>query len=123
MRRLVGLSVLTAALALSQTLFAQSPSDPNDPDSSEIRTAQTTVNGSTGLWFLPSAETLPHKKWSASFYRTNLDDGQGFSDISTFPATVAVGLGGSAEIFGSWTLLTRIDRDTRPLFFSASDEN
>ena len=123
MRRLVGLSVLAAALALSQTLFAQSPSDPDDPNSSETRAATTTVSGTTGLWFLPSAETLPSKKWSASFYRTNLDDGQGFSDISTFPATFAVGLGGAAEVFGSWTLLTRIDRDTRPLFFPASAEN
>ena len=71
----------------------------------ETRRATTTVTGTTGLWFLPTAEVLPGKKWSASFYRTNIDDGQGFSDVSTFPATVAVGLGGRAELFGSWALV------------------
>ena len=69
---------------------------------------------------MPTAEVLPHKKWSVSFYRTNIDDGQGFTDISTFPVTFAVGLGDRAEIFGNWSLVTRIDRDTRPLFFTST---
>ncbi|HEX5215436.1 MAG TPA: hypothetical protein VFV98_08215, partial [Vicinamibacterales bacterium] len=80
----------------------------------------TTVSGTTGLWFVPTAEVLQAKKWSASLYRTNVDDGQGFSDISTFPVTFAYGLGGYGEVFGSWALITRIDRDTRPLFFEST---
>ena len=69
---------------------------------------------------MPSAEVLPAKKWSASLYRTNMDDGQGFTDVSTFPVTFAYGLAGYAELFGSWALVTRIDRDTRPLFFEST---
>ena len=34
------------------------------------------------------ARSCRSKKWSVSFYRTNIDDGQGFTDISTFPADV-----------------------------------
>jgi outer membrane protein OmpA-like peptidoglycan-associated protein len=49
-----------------------------------------------------------------------MDDGQGFTDISTFPLTFAVGLGDRAELFGNWSLVTRIDRDTRPLFFTST---
>ncbi|MEO7189653.1 MAG: OmpA family protein [Vicinamibacterales bacterium] len=78
------------------------------------------MSGTTGIWFVPTGEVLPARKWSASFYRTNIDDGQGFTDISTFPATFAFGLGGRTEVFGSWALMTRIDRDTRPLFFPST---
>jgi outer membrane protein OmpA-like peptidoglycan-associated protein len=49
-----------------------------------------------------------------------MDDGQGFADISTMPATFGVGLGGHAEVFGAWSLVTRIDHDTRPLFFTST---
>src|SRR5690606_22100847 len=73
-------------------------------------------------WFVPTGEVLPAGRWSVSFYRTNIDDGQGFTDISTFPATFAVGLGDRAELFGSWALVTRIDRDTRPLFFESDED-
>jgi peptidoglycan-associated lipoprotein len=70
---------------------------------------------------VPTAEVLPSRKWSVSLYRTNLDDGQGFADISTFPVTFAVGLGDRFEVFGNWATVTRIDRDTRPLFFSGTN--
>ena len=49
-----------------------------------------------------------------------MDDGQGFTDFSTFPITFAVGLADRAELFGSWEVITRIDRDTRPLFFPSA---
>jgi outer membrane protein OmpA-like peptidoglycan-associated protein len=123
MRRLCGVCVLTgAALAVSTTVFAQASqaSSAATSTSEEVRHATTTVSGTTGLWFVPTAEVLPAKKWSVSFYRTNKDDGQGFADVSTFPATFAVGLADRAEIFGSWALVTRIDRDTRPLFFTST---
>src|SRR5262249_22617332 len=72
------------------------------------------------LWFLPSAFVTPARKWTASLYRINTDDGQGFSDISNFPVTFGVGLANRAEIFGAFTALTRIDRDTYPVFFPSS---
>ena len=83
---------------------------------SETRKSTVSVSGDTGLWFLPTAEVLPHRKFSLSLYRANADFGQGYSDVSNFPASVAFGLGDRAEIFGSWTTVTRIDRDSRPLF-------
>jgi peptidoglycan-associated lipoprotein len=75
--------------------------------------------GDTGLWYVPTGEVLPKKKWSISAYRVNFDDNQGFSDVSNWPLTFAFGVGDHAELFGSWVLVNRIDRDIRPLFVSA----
>jgi peptidoglycan-associated lipoprotein len=110
-------------LSLPVAAQAQSTQQASTQTSTETVPATTTVSGTTGLWFVPTAEVLQHKKWSASFYRTNVDDGQGFTDISTFPLTFAVGLGGRAEIYGNWALVVRVDRDTRPLFFAADNED
>ena len=82
---------------------------------SQVATA--TSSGDTGLWSVPTSEVLRHRRWAVSFYAVNTDDGQGFTDITRLPVTVAFGLRDRAEIFGSWSLATRIDRDTRPLFF------
>jgi OOP family OmpA-OmpF porin len=87
----------------------------------ETRPATVSVSGDTGLWFLPTAEILPHGKWSLSLYRANADFGQGFTDVSNFPVSFAVGLADRVEVFGSWTVLTRIDRDARPLFFADTE--
>jgi hypothetical protein len=85
----------------------------------ETRPATTTFMGDTGLWYVPTGEVLPRKKWSISAYRVNFDDNQGFSDVSNWPLTFAVGLGDRAELFGSWVLVSRIDRDIRPLFLAS----
>jgi outer membrane protein OmpA-like peptidoglycan-associated protein len=47
----------------------------------------------------------------------NFDYEQGFTDVSNFPVSFGVGLRERAEIFGAWTVVRRIDRDVRPLFF------
>jgi peptidoglycan-associated lipoprotein len=114
MRRLSIICLLGTALVVPSTAAAQG--------SEETRPALLTVNGDTGIWFVPTAEILPAKRWSVSFQRTNIDDGQGFTDVSMFPVTFGVGIGNFMEFFGSWSLVTRIDRDTRPLFFSSSPE-
>jgi peptidoglycan-associated lipoprotein len=75
--------------------------------------------GDTGLWYVPTGEVLPRKKWSMSAYRVNYDDNQGFTDVSNWPVTFAYGIGDRAELFGSWVLVNRIDRDIRPLFLSS----
>jgi outer membrane protein OmpA-like peptidoglycan-associated protein len=125
MKRLFGISVLSAALAVSTTAIAQTPQTPPPASGATgdepTRPATTTVSGTTGIWYVPTAEVLPARKWSASVYRTNIDYGQGFTDVSTFPLTFAVGLGNRAELFGSWALVTRIDRDSRPLFFDPAN--
>ena len=109
----MGAMLATAIPASGQTTPPQS----QPATQAETRMATVSVSGDTGLWFVPTAQVLPHKKWSVSFYRENADYGQGFTDTSNFPASFAVGLGNRAEVFGSYTAVTRIDRDTRPMFF------
>jgi outer membrane protein OmpA-like peptidoglycan-associated protein len=83
----------------------------------QTRPATTTFMGDTGLWYVPTGEVLPRKKWSISAYRVNFDDNQGFTDVSNWPLTFGYGVGDRAEIFGSWVLVNRVDRDIRPLFY------
>ena len=85
----------------------------------QTRPATTTFMGDTGLWYVPTGEVLPRKKWSMSAYRVNFDDNQGFTDVSNWPLTFGYGVGDRAEIFGSWVLVNRIDRDIRPLFVAS----
>ena len=99
-----------------QATTTQGPSGTTATSSTETRPATTTINGDTGLWFVPTGEVLPAKKWSLSAYRVNFDRDQGFTDVSDWPLTFGVGLGDRAELFGAWTLVRRIDRDVRPLF-------
>jgi hypothetical protein len=68
------------------------------------------------LWFVPTGEIVPAKKYAVSAYRVNFDRDQGFTDVSDWPVTFAFGAADRAEIFGAWTLVRRVDRDVRPLF-------
>ena len=85
----------------------------------ETRPATTTSMGDTGLWFVPTGEVLPSKRWSFSLYRVNFDYNEGFTDVSNWPITFGVGLGDRAELFAAVQAVRRIDRDARPLFFNA----
>src|SRR5512147_720478 len=93
-------AVLFVALACAPLASAQT-NPPSTPPSSEkeTRSAKTTASGDTGLFFVPTAEVLPAKKFSFSLYRTNIDDGQGFTDVSNWPVTLGVGIGGRLEVF------------------------
>ena len=92
--------------------WAQSTSNENFVD----RPATTSAVGDTGIWFVPTGETLPTGKWSVNLSRTESKFDQGFTDVGMFPVSAAVGVGGSVEVFGAVRAVTRIDRDTRPLF-------
>jgi outer membrane protein OmpA-like peptidoglycan-associated protein len=74
------------------------------------------------LWFVPTAEVLPHGKWSASGYRRGTNFVQGFSNVGDFAGTFGFGVRNRLEIFGSFLFDTRIDRDLRPLFISTDSE-
>lgn len=121
MKRLVGTCVTAAWFATASPALAQTaaPSPTQSSTSTETRPATASVSGDTGLWFMPTAQVLPHKKWSLSFYRENADFGQGFTDATNFPLSFAVGIRNRVELFASLTTVTRIDRDTRPLFFTS----
>ena len=120
--RSLGVAALVALSASAS--FAQAPSSttaqPSSADS-DTRPATTTFQGDTGLWFVPTAEILGHRQWSASFYRRGTNYVQGFTNVGDFAGTFAFGLRDRAEIFGSLIVDTRIDRDLRPLFSTDPD--
>lgn len=95
---------------------AQQSGSTTSSSASDTRPATTTKDGDTGLWFVPTGEIVPAKKYAVSAYRVNFDRDQGFTDVSDWPVTFAFGAADRAEIFGAWTLVRRVDRDVRPLF-------
>jgi hypothetical protein len=120
------LAIATAATARAQngasgTSTGQSASGAQTSSSStapaeETRPATTTFNGDTGLWYVPTAEVLGKGKWSTSGYRRGTNWIQGYTNVADFAGTFAVGVGGRAEVFGSFLVDTRIDHDSRPIF-------
>jgi peptidoglycan-associated lipoprotein len=82
------------------------------------RPALPTIHGDTGLWFVPTAETMPTGKWSFSLFRANWDRRQGLTDVNQIGLTGAVALGDSVELFGSWRIV-RLNRDVSPTFIPA----
>ena len=54
----------------------------------ETRPATTTFFGDTGLWFVPTAEVLAHKKWSVSGYRRGTNWIQGYTNVADFAGDV-----------------------------------
>ena len=87
-----------------------SPPPAGNTGTEDTRPATSTFLGDTGLWFVPTGEVLPNRRWSASGYYTNFDYTQGFTDVSHFIGTFGYGFG-RVELFGSWRLITRVDRD------------
>src|SRR5262245_24557764 len=109
--------VLTGTVSASAQTTPSATTQPASPASTtETRPATTTYQGATGLWCVPTAEILPHSKFAVSAYRVNFDRQGGSSDISLWPITVAFGVKDRVEVFGSFSVQNRIDRDTRPLF-------
>jgi outer membrane protein OmpA-like peptidoglycan-associated protein len=107
----VFLIVLVIQAVAGTRAWAQGSSPPRAE-----RPATATYWGDTGLWFVPTAEVVRPKGFSFSVYRTDFDFKQGLTNVSDWPVTLAVGAGPRVEIFGALRAVTRIDRDTRPLF-------
>ena len=115
--RSLGIAVVCALW--SSTALAQAPSQQAGSDSSEAtRPATSTFSGDTGLWYVPTAEVLPQGGWSAGLYRAGFNYVEGFSNVSDFAATFAYGVYRKMELFGSFKVDTRIDRDLRPIFIA-----
>jgi peptidoglycan-associated lipoprotein len=79
------------------------------------RPALPTFFGDTGFWFVPTAETMPARRWSVSAFRANFDRRQGLTDVNQIGLTGAFAVTDRLELFGSWRTV-RIDRDVRPVF-------
>jgi peptidoglycan-associated lipoprotein len=101
-----------------QSTTATQPPSSSTATAEETRPATTTFFGDTGLWFVPTGEVLANKKWSVSGYRRGTNWIQGYTNVADFAGTFGVGVGDRAEIFGSFLVDTRIDRDLYPLFIT-----
>jgi outer membrane protein OmpA-like peptidoglycan-associated protein len=123
MRVLTALFTLSMTVAVAETAAGQT-SKPAGQSSGGAgappSAAGTSVAGDTGLWAVPTAKTLPVKRWTISFARVNQQDGQGFTNVSNMPVAFAIGVASRVELFGSWTVISRLDRDTIPLFFDSA---
>ena len=109
-KRMLLTTIATMALAASHVSAQSNQTTP------EERPAMASYWGDTGLWFLPTAEVVRPGGWSFSLYRTEFDFKQGRTDVEDWPVTLAAGVGPRLELFGALRAVTRIDRDTRPLF-------
>ncbi len=123
LRRSLGSVLCLGLILFGVPVMAQTSPDTTSPDaapaassSDETRPALPTFFGDTGIWFLPTADTLAQGKWSGSLFRINFDRQQGFTDISHIGLTGAFGVTDRLEVFTSWRAITRIDRDLQPLF-------
>ena len=109
LRKLMGALVI-AALAAAPAM-AQS--------GSETRPALPTFFGDTGLWFVPSSETLPAGKVSGSAFRANFDRPQGLLDVSDQGFTLGYGATSRVELFASLSSV-RLKRTVRNPTFNAN---
>ncbi len=77
----------------------------------EAHPATPAYDGSTGLFHLPSAYTLPKKRVSFSLFRDNLDRDPKDEDISIHGVTFAYGVTSRLELALGFGLQNRIDAD------------
>jgi len=112
------LAALGAVPVAAQTSTSQPASNQNI--STETRPALPTFFGDTGLWFVPTADTLPSRRASVSLFRANFDRRQGLTDVSDIGFTAAIGVSDSVELFGSWKVV-RLRRGVRNPVFIPSD--
>ena len=123
--RIVWCGLLLAAVGVAPAAAQTSPS-PNQPaptssqETTETRPALPTFFGDTGLWFVPTAETLVRHKASVQLFRANWDERQGLTDVNNIGLTAAFGLSNRVEVFGSFKVV-RLRRGVRDPVFSPSD--
>jgi outer membrane protein OmpA-like peptidoglycan-associated protein len=80
----------------------------------DTRPGSNTVFGDTGIWFVPTGETLPKGSWSVGAQLVNFDRSEGFSDITDIGGTFSFGATDRIEIFGAFGG-RRIDADLVPV--------
>jgi len=87
---------------------------------SETRPALPTYFGDTGLWFVPTGETLPMHRASGQIFRSDWNERQGLTDINQFGLTGGFGVSDRIELFGSWKVV-RARRAVRTPVFNQAD--
>jgi outer membrane protein OmpA-like peptidoglycan-associated protein len=77
----------------------------------EVHPATPTYEGTTGLFHMPSAYTLPKGKVSFSLFRDNLDRDPKDEDISIHGLSLGFGITSRLELYGNFGIQNRIDAD------------
>jgi outer membrane protein OmpA-like peptidoglycan-associated protein len=77
----------------------------------EVHPATPTYEGTTGLFHMPTAYTLPKGRFSFSLFRDNLDRDPKDEDISIHGVSLGFGLTSRIELYGNFGLQNRIDAD------------
>src|SRR5262245_55801256 len=80
----------------------------------DTRPGSNTIVGDTGIWFVPTGETLPKGKWSGGVQLVNFDRSEGFTDFTDFGGMFAFGATDRVEVFGAFGA-RRIDADLVPV--------
>jgi len=80
----------------------------------DSRPGSNTIFGDTGIWFVPTGETLPKGSWSVGAQLVNFDRSEGFSDITDIGGMFSFGATDRIEIFGAFGG-RRIDADLVPV--------
>lgn len=77
----------------------------------EAHPATPQYEGSTGLFHMPTAYSLPKGKFSFQLFRDNLDRDPKDEDISIHGLSVGFGITSRLELFGNFGLQNRLDAD------------
>src|SRR5262245_12243685 len=115
------LATLTAVPAAAQAPAGNQPPPITQNTTTETRPGLPTVEGDTGLFFVPTADVLPANKWSFSVFREAFDMRQGLTDVGNFGLTGAYGIGDRFEVFANWRMY-RISRNMRAPLFTPQDQ-
>ncbi len=113
------LAAVGVAPAVAQTSSTNQPANTQNV-STETRPGLPTFFGDTGLWFVPTADTLATHKASFQLFRANWDERQGLTDVNNIGFTAAFGVSDRVEVFGSWKVV-RLRRGVRSPVFVPSD--
>ena len=114
------LAAVGVAPAAAQSPSANQPAPASQNTTIETRPGLPTFFGDTGLWFVPTAETLAPHKASVQLFRANWDERQGLTDVNNIGLTAAFGVTDRIEVFGSWKVV-RLRRGVRDPVFAPSD--
>jgi outer membrane protein OmpA-like peptidoglycan-associated protein len=102
---------LALSFALTLSAYAQ-----------DSRPSGNTVVGDTGIWFVPTGDTVPKGKWSGGIQLVNSDRSEGFSDITDIGGMFAFGATDRIELFGT-VGYRRIDADLVPVARNAQPQD
>jgi outer membrane protein OmpA-like peptidoglycan-associated protein len=77
----------------------------------EVHPATPSYEGTTGLFHMPTAYTLPKGRFSFQLFRDNLDRDPKDEDISIHGVSLGYGISNRLELYGNFGLQNRLDAD------------